>query len=129
MPAGLSVGGGVSLLITILLAILTAKLVDTGTMGEERVGYAALGILLVSSGAGSAVAAGKIKRRRLMVCMAAGAVYYGLLLAVTALFFGGQYSGMGVTALAVAGGSGTVCLAGMRQGRGHRKKQFARIPR
>lgn len=129
MPAGLALGGAVSLVLTILLAIIAGKLIDMGTMGEESIGYLSLGILLLSSGMGAAVAVGKIKRRRLVVCMAAGAIYYGLLLAMTALFFGGQYAGMGVTALAVAGGAGTVCLAGTRQGRGQRKRKIARIPR
>ena len=129
MPVGLAVGGGLSLILTILLAIITAKLIDMGTMREERVGYAALGILLLSSGLGAAVAAAKIKRRRLVVCAAAGAVYYGLLLGMTALFFGGQYSGMGVTALAIAGGTGTVCIVGMRPGRGRRNRKFSGVPR
>lgn len=129
MPGGLALGSGIAMVLTILLAIITAKLVDAGTVGEGSIGYMALGILLLSSGSGAAVAAAKIKRRRLLVCMGAGAVYYGLLLALTALFFGGQYTGMGVTALVVAGGAATVCFAGMGQGRGGEKRRFARVSR
>ncbi len=123
LPAGLAFGGILSLVLTIILAVITAKLVDVESLPENNVGYAALVILLLASALGSAVAVGKIKRRRLLVCLASGAVYYGELLAMTALFFGGQYTGMGVTALVVAGGAGLVCLAGMRQGRGARRRR------
>lgn len=112
MPAGLAMGGGASFGLTLLLAVITAKLVDSGILTSDAVGYAALGILLVSGGAGAGLAAGKIKRQRLAVCMAVAAIYYCLLLSMTALFFGGQYAGMGVTAIAVAGGCGAVALAG-----------------
>ena len=126
MPGGLALGGALSMALTILLSVLTAKLVDTGALAEDAVGYAALVILLLSSVVGAAVAAARIKRQRLIVCLASGAVYYGLLLSLTALFFGGQYTGMGVTALAVAGGSGAVSLAGMGEGRRSRKHPLSR---
>ena len=122
MPGGLAMGGGLSMTVTVVLSMVTAKLVDSGTMPEEAVGYAALVILLLGSGLGAWLAAAKIKRQRLVVCLASGCVYYGSLLGLTALFFGGQYTGMGVTALAVAGGSMAVCLMGMGQGRGRRRR-------
>lgn len=122
MPVGLALGGGLSMVVTVVLSLVTAKLLDNGTLPEESVGYAALGILLLSSGLGAWLAAVKIKRQRLIVCLASGCVYYGLLLGVTALFFGGQYTGMGVTALAVAGGSLAVCLMGMGKGRTRKRR-------
>lgn len=122
MAGGLAWGGAVSMALTVILAVVTAKMVDMGTLAEGNVGYAALGILLISTVSGARLAAGRIKRRRLLVCLASGAIYYGLLLLVTALFFGGKYTGMGVTALAVLGGSGASCLMGMGQGSGRRRK-------
>lgn len=128
MPGGLAIGGGVSVLVTVLLSLVAAKLADTGTLPEGNIGYASLVILLLSSGLGAWMSAAKIKRRRLVVCLAAGGVYYGILLGLTALFFGGQYSGMGVTALAVAGGSCAAGLMGIGQGRG-RKRRVPRVHR
>lgn len=112
-----------SMAVTLILAVVTAKLVDVGALAEGRVGYAALAILLTATVSGACVAAGRIKRRRLVVCIASGGLYYGFLLLLTALFFGGEYTGMGVTALAVLGGSGASCLLGMGQGSGHRSKR------
>lgn len=123
MPAGLAMGGGASFGLTLLLSVITAKLVDSGILAPDAVGYAALGILLVSGIAGAGLAAGKIKRQRLVVCMAVAAIYYCLLLSMTALFFGGQYAGMGVTAIAVAGGCGAVALAGAGKGSGGKNRR------
>lgn len=128
MPTGLALGGVLSLGVTVGLSLVTAKLVDAGTLAEESIGYAALVILMLSSGLGSWLAVAKIKRQRLAVCMLSGLIYYGLLLCMTALFFGGQYTGMGVTALAVAGGVLVVCLLGTGQGRS-RKRRVPGIPR
>ena len=121
MPAGLTFGAAVSLGITIIVSIIIAKMVDTGTMEEAGIGYGAMVILLVSSISGAFVSTGMIKRQKLIVCVLSGVIYYLTLLSITGLFFGGQYNGMGITALLVAGGCTSVILLGMRQGRGRKK--------
>ena len=122
MPAGLAAGAGVSLGLTLVLAVIVAKLVDSGTLMEDSIGYCAMGILLCASICGAAVSVGRIKRQKAAVCGASGIIYYGMLVAMTAMFFGGQYNGMGVTALMVLCGCGVVLLLGMRQSRGARKR-------
>ena len=112
MPVGLGIGALVSLGITGMLSALTAWLILGGRLPEDSVGYCAVVILLVSSAAGAATAIGRIKRRRFQMGMASGGVYFACLLAVTALFFGGQYEGMGVTALMILCGCGLVILLG-----------------
>jgi hypothetical protein len=47
--------------------------------------------------------------------MASGAGYYLTLLAMTALFFGGQYQGMGVTLGLVLAGAGTATLLSVKR--------------
>jgi len=129
MPVGLAVGAGVSMGITMILAVITALLAEREILAEQTIGYAALVILLLASVSGSAVSAGKIKRQKLMVCMVSGVLYYLMLLGMTALFFGGQYTGMGVTGLVIAGGCGTVVLAGIGQGGGKRHRRSRKRPR
>ena len=125
VPAGLAFGGVVSLILTGILSALAALLVLGGKISPNGIGYCSMVILLLSAAAGAAAAIGRIKRCRFQVCMAAGLVYYGCLLGITALFFGGIYHGMGVTALMVLCGSGLVALlgsgAGKPQGRNRRK--------
>lgn len=122
IPGGLALGALVGMGITLIASGIVAWLVDRGTMTVEGIGYAAMAILTVSAFAGAMVACLKIKRLRLQVCLISGGVYYLLLLAMTALFFGGQYRGMGVTAMMVCCGCILAVLAGFRQGRGGKKR-------
>lgn len=128
IPVGLALGTLVSLGMTALLSAGAAWLILTGKLPEDAVGYCAMVILLASSAAGAATAISRIKRLRFQMGLASGGIYYGCLLAVTALFFGGIYDGMGVTALMVLCGSALVILlgpagenrAGCRKGKKHR---------
>ena len=110
MPVGIGIGCGISLSFTILGAGLVAKLISMEVLRETAIGYGAMMTVLLATVCGAGVAVNKVKKRILQVAMLVGAGYFALLLAVTALFFGGQYQGMGVTALLVAGGCGAVIL-------------------
>ena len=110
IPAGLFFGVGTGLGVTAIGAGAAAWAVLRGIIPETGVGYCAMVILLLASAAGASVAAGTIQRLRAQMCLAAGGGYYLCLLAVTALFFGGQFDGMGVTALMVLCGSVLVIL-------------------
>ncbi len=118
MPAGLAVGGCVSLGTTLLLAAGLAKLVDMEILAWENIGYGIMLLLLLSSFLGAMTAFARIKRQRLLVCLVSGGIYLALLLSITALFFGGQYEAVGVTALLVLGGSGAAALLGLCGGKG-----------
>lgn len=129
MPGGLLVGAVWSMGITLLLAALTAKLVDSGVVAESAIGYCVMVTLIAASLIGSLAAHRMIKRQRMIVCMVSGGIFYALLLSITALFFGGQYTGMGVTALLVLAGSGTAALAGLGEGRGGKRRKFKGVNR
>lgn len=111
-------GGICSLLITLACAAVLAWMVAEERMPETGIGYGVMILLLLASFAGAMVSWGKIKRQRMLVCVLSGAIYFGILLAITALFFGGQYSAVGVTGLLVLCGSALAAMAGLRQGRG-----------
>lgn len=110
MPMGLAIGGLISLIITMAGAAATANLISNQRIGENGIGYASMIILLVSAAMGAWGAFGCIKKQRLQVCLMSAAVYYLTLLTITALFFGGQYRGMGVTALVILIGALAVAL-------------------
>lgn len=123
LPVGVGIGLLVSLILTVLGAALTAYLVDKEIMAQSNVGYGCVISLLVSACCGAYVSVKRVKRLRMRVCIASGACYYLLLLGITALFFGGQYEGMGITALVVLGGCLAVAIAGMSGGKS-RKSLF-----
>jgi len=123
IPAGLAVGGVVSLLTTLGSTVLLAWLISGGMMAEKNVGYGVLVMILLASFLGSEVAAGRIKHQRVAVCLLSGLVYFGILLSITALFFGGQYQAVGVTALLILGGSGTATLIGLQRNNGRKRRR------
>lgn len=110
IPGGLAAGGGCSLATTLILASLIANMVNKGMLDKQKIGYAVMVLLMVSSYLGAWVTQGRIKHRRLAMCILSGLVYFLMLLCITALFFGGQYTGVGATAGIVFAGA---FLAGM----------------
>ena len=127
MPAGLAFGALCSVMSTMIFAGILAKLIEKETIPESSIGYGVMILLILSSFLGAMMAFGKIKRQRVVVCGASGAIYFGILLSITAMFFGGQYSAVGETALLVVCGSGLAALLGLQEGRGGKKPKI-KIP-
>lgn len=124
LPLGLGIGLGVSMLITLAAVGILAGMVLKGTVGENAIGYGAMLIVPLSSALGALAAALAVKHRWLVVCAGVGGLYFVTLLSITALFFGGQYSGIGVTALLILLGTGAACLFRLRgEKKGFRSKK------
>ena len=121
VTSGLILGVMVSVAITLIGAAVGGAMISSETIPEDSTGYCAMAILLISAMTGAITGAGKAKEKRLYVCGLIGAIYFLVLLATTALLFGGQYEGVGVTALVIFAGSIVACLMGM--GGGNRPKR------
>lgn len=125
IPLGIGFGVAACLIVTVLGAIIGATLVDKQVVAEQGIGYVALVILVFSAATGAWTAMHKLKRKKMQMCLLTGLCYYGILLAITGILFGGRYESMGITALAVLAGAGVVALLGSRGERsstGHHKK-------
>lgn len=123
IPAGVALGASVSLLLTCMLAVLlTWQLLD-GRIEEKILGYALMGIHLIASFAGSSFSAAKTKRRRMLVCCITGAVYFLIMIGITAVLFGGNYQGTGVTGVLVMLGSVASGMLGLTRSR-HGQKRY-----
>ena len=101
IPAGLGIGLLISLLLTFGGAAALSHLIATEKIGEGAMGYGIMVILAIASAMGAWGATSFIKKMYLQVCLMAGACYYLTLLAITALFFGGQYQGVGVSGIII----------------------------
>lgn len=123
VPVGLLMGQAIAMIVSVLGSIIAANMILTETLEASAIGYCAIVILMLASASCALISAWMIKHRWMIVCLGAGGIYYLLLLATTAMFFGGQYQGMGVTALVVLGGSGAVGLLGLRAGNRKRSKR------
>lgn len=124
IQAALAMGTGCAMIWTVLGAALVAKLVDSETIQPEAIGYGSMGILLTASALGALAAYGKVKKNRAPVCFGVGGIYYLCLLAMTALFFGGQYTGMGVTAVMILLGCCAAMLPGLKGRGGASRKNY-----
>lgn len=125
-PAGVLIGTGTGMALLLLLTALCAKLISMEALREESFGYGIMAALLISSFTGAYTACERVKRRKLAVCGSVWAATLFCLLGMTALFFGGQYQGIGVTALLLAGGSGAATLL-QNQDRKYRKSHSKRM--
>ena len=117
------------MLTTLLAVAIGASLIAKEVVTQEHIGYCSMIALLLGAMAGTVTAVKKIKHRKLMVSMLSALVYVVILLSVTALLFGGQYSGVGVTVIMVLCGSliGLI-LSNGKEGRGlpRRRRKFNR---
>ena len=108
MPAGIGIGVGISIALTLAGAAVVAWLLNGQKLEQSQIGYGSMVTLLLSSALGAWAACTLVKHRTMVVCLATGGGYFASLLAITALFFGGQYQGMGVTFLVALAGCASV---------------------
>lgn len=113
LPAGILLGWLGSLSVTLAGAAILAYLISGEKISQNGIGVWSMIVLILACALGCWIAAALTKSRRLMVCGVTAAIYYLSLIGMTALFFGGQYEGMGVTALAVLAGAVIVILLGI----------------
>lgn len=123
IPAGLALGTVVSLAVTLISVALLAYLVDHEYIPWENTGYGIMILVLLASFTGAKTAANSVKRQRLVVSLLMGFLYFGILLSITALFFGGQYHAVGVTSALVLAGSGAAGILGTREKRGGNRRK------
>ena len=123
MPIGVLAGGTCAFAGTMLTSAVLAKLVDMEIIPQDKIGYGIMVLLLLCAFLGANEACRRVKRQYLIVSAISAGFYYSMLLSVTALFFGGQYCGMGVTAVLVLCGSllAVFLRSGNREGRKRRK--------
>lgn len=122
-PRGMTVSGITSMSITILASVIIAQMLDSGQITWEQSGYWIMGMLLLSAFLGAKAAIVTIKRQKLAVSMMSGILYWGIMLCVTALFFGGNYDAVLETAALIIAGSGCAAMVSLPQKRSRRKRR------
>lgn len=122
-PGGMTVSGITSMSITILASVIIAQMLDSGQITWEQSGYWIMGMLLLSAFLGAKAAIVTIKRQKLAVSMMSGILYWGIMICVTALFFGGNYDTVLETAALIIAGSGCAAMVSLPQKRSRRKRR------
>ena len=126
VPAGLATGALMGLAITLLSSAFAAYMMSREILTQDKIGYSAMVILILSSCVGAWITASRIKKMPLQMAAASGLLFYVLLLSMTALFFDGQYDAMGVTLVMVLIGSGAggILASGVPK---RRKRKYHKI--
>lgn len=110
VTVALLLGSIVSLIVTIIGAVILSKLMDAEMIQESSVGYAVPLILIAASYLGCRIGAGKYKRKGMMISMVVAGIYLTVLMSINALFFEAQFNGVGVTLLVILCGFGLAAL-------------------
>ena len=119
-------GTAVSIGTSLLGAAITAWAISAGKATQNAMGTAAWIVLFLSALCGSWVAAKLAEGKKLQTALISGGVYLSVLLAATALFFGGQYSGVWVGLILIAAAGMTTAMLTSRPGREGNKRAWKR---
>ena len=98
-------GATISFVVTLLLCMVIAVILNNEKMAESNVGYGVLVILHLASYMGSYTACRMVGKQRLMVGLLTGATYFGTMMIVTAIAFGGEYHGISATVMLILCGN------------------------
>lgn len=110
IPGGLIAAASVSVMTTLILSAAIAYLLNKEIVTWSQSGYLIMAMLFLASFLGGKTAYSRIKRQRIVVALMSGLLFFGVLLAIAALFFGGQMDAVLETAGIIGAGCGTSAL-------------------
>jgi len=110
VPAGLAIAASASMITTLIFTAMIANFLNTEKITWEQAGYWIMGMLFAASFIGGKVGISAIGHQQFMISAMTGFVYWGMLLCITALFFGGLFDAVGVTAGIIGAGSCSAAL-------------------
>ena len=127
LPAVISLGAAINLIFMFSGTAIGAYLIMNEKIDEDGIGTIATIIQFISAACGTAAVLKLCKNKRLMICMLSGVVYFLSQIAITGMFFDGQYSNLGSGILAVMCGCATVAVVGLLIGKrsSTTKKKYA----
>ena len=123
VPAGMAMAAAASMILTAILSVLIAYFMNQGKISWEQAGYWIMAMLFISAFVGGKLAYSAVKRQRLFVSFMSGIIYWGLLLCIKALFWGGNYGPIWETAGII--GAGCLTSALLKGGRCRKKNKRA----
>ena len=104
IPAAVGVGTVISTIVMLIGAIVIALLISNELISDQSMDYGVLALTMLSAILGCSVSNVVAKRRLLIVSVCTAVTFLLVLISITAIFYGGQYSAIPVTALVILGG-------------------------
>lgn len=115
IPMGIGIGLVASICVMLIGALTIAYMVINETIEMESIGICAAIIQMLVSAIGAWLASWLTKEKRLMVCGITAAALLLILLSITAVFFDGMFSRIGLSALMILIGAGVPLLSLLRK--------------
>jgi len=128
VPGGMALSVIISMGVTVLTSLWIAYLLDAEKISWHQAGYWILAMLFLSAFLGAKGAIATIKHQRLVVAIMSGVLYWGFLLCLTALFFGGNYEAVPETAGVITAGSACAAMLSLpKKVNGRRKIKLRKL--
>ena len=124
IPLSIFIGIGLASILTLICASLAAILLASERIGVQSIRIIAIITVAISTAGGAWVASVLAKKYRTQICLITGAGYFLILLAMTALLFGGSYEKIPITLITVLTTSGLVGLTGIKNKNRTQKIRF-----
>ncbi len=122
LPGSVAIGTTVSVMTSGAIAVILAILIGHGKLSPGMMNYGVMILLMLSSAVGAMVARIHYSAKIMIVCIVTALCYWISLLSITALFFGGLYSGVPATALVIISGGIIAGCVPMGQGKTAKKR-------
>ena len=119
VKSNLVIGLVLAMAVMLAGAAVGAVMISTGSLPENTLGYISIMVLLLTGFSGAAVGTGRATEKRLLNSMMSAGGCFAALLAITALFFEGQYDRIGITALMLLLGAFSAAI--MPKGKGRQR--------
>lgn len=119
-------GAASGLLVSVAGAALTAWMILSGKVGQNRTEIAAWCILFLASFVAALIASKLTEGKKLQTALIEWGVFLVFLLLITALFFGARYEGVWIGMIVAVIPCFAVVILGSKQGRSRKKSQRKR---
>lgn len=104
IPAAVGVGTVISTIVMLIGAIVITLLISNELISDQSMDYGVLALTMLSAILGCSVSNVVAKRRLLIVSVCTAVTFLLVLISITAIFYGGQYSAIPVMAQVILGG-------------------------
>ena len=127
VPYGMITGCALSVVLTLMGAFGIAIMLGKEVIYGASVDYAVMAVTAIAAFCGSLLAVRMAGKGILLAAMGTGIMYMAILLCCNALFFDGQYNGVGTRMAAAAIGCGCVLIIKLKKKSGNQTYRKYRI--
>ena len=120
-PKALAIGMVAGILTIIGGAAIGAIMIAHEWISNDTIMIVKIAITFLGAAVGGLVTSSVAGQKKLQICLLYGAILLVILFACNAMFFDGQYSGIGSTIIAIFAGVIAAVAPGIRQGGGRKK--------